>query len=78
MVSKQTMISNALKEAKEMERIMIYLFESAYKVQPAEGVVLSNRLLQLSVQVVDNLEDAMKGDADSRTDYWGVYRTTYL
>lgn len=48
-----------------MERIMINLFESAYKVQPAEGVVLSNRFLQLSVQVVDNLEDAMKGDADN-------------
>ena len=65
MVSKQTMISNALKEAKEMERILIYLFESGYKVQPAEGVMLSNRLLHLSVLVVDNLEDAMKGDADN-------------
>ena len=56
-------ISDALKDAKEMEKIMFYLHQNSYKVTPAHGVMLSNRLLQLTVQIVDSLEDAMVGGA---------------
>lgn len=63
MGNKGIAISDALKDAKEMEKIMFYLHQNSYKVTPAHGVMLSDRLLQLTVQIVDSLEDAMVGGA---------------
>lgn len=63
MGNKGIAISDALKDAKEMEKIMFYLHQNSYKVTPAHGVMLSNRLLQLTVQIVDSLEGAMIGEA---------------
>ena len=63
MGNKGIAISDALKDAKEMEKIMSYLHQNSYKVTPAHGVMLSDRLLQLTVQIVDSLEDAMIGEA---------------
>lgn len=65
MKSNQIIVSNALKDAKEMKRIMFYLCGSDYKVAPAQGVMMSNRLLQLSVQIVEKLESAVKYEADN-------------
>ena len=63
MGNKGIAISDALKDAKEMEKIMFYLHQNSYKVMPAHGVMLSDRLLQLTVQIVDSLEGAMIGEA---------------
>ena len=63
MGNKGIAISDALKDAKEMEKITFYLHQTSYKVTPAHGVMLSDRLLQLTVQIVDSLEDAMIGEA---------------
>ncbi len=65
MKSNQIIISNALKDAKEMKRIMFYLCESDYKVQPAQGIMLSNKLLLLSAQIVKKLECVVKDEADN-------------
>lgn len=54
-------ISTALQDAKEVEKIMLYLYDSSYKVSANYGVFLSNRLLQLAVKIVDTLEDALEG-----------------
>ena len=62
MENRRTAISDALKDAKEMEKIMFYLHQNSYRVTPAHGVMLSDRLLQLSLQIVDSLEDAVEGE----------------
>ena len=38
MRNKRIAISDALKDAKEMEKIMFYLHQNSYKVTPAHGV----------------------------------------
>ena len=63
MGNKGIALSDALKDANEMEKIMFYLHQNSYKVTPAHGVMLSDRLLQLTVQIVDSLEGAMIGEA---------------
>lgn len=65
MKSKPITISNALKDAKELMRIMFYLCGSDYKVEPAQGVVMSDRLLQFPVQIAERLEGAVKYEADN-------------
>ena len=53
-------ISKALSDAESIERIMVYLVTNSYKVPPKEGIMVTNLLLGLSSQIVDNLRE-LKG-----------------
>ena len=54
-------VTVALQYAKEMEQIMSYFHKNSYKVGPVQGIMLSNRLLQLSGRIVVTLEAALAG-----------------
>ena len=61
-MDKKNTLVNAVKAAKKIEQIMIYLVTSGCKVLPEEGVRLTDQLLQLSVTLVDDLSEVLDGE----------------
>ena len=55
MYSNSDKVLSALETAKEIKQITFYLFANSYKVGPAEGIALSDRVLALSIRLVDDL-----------------------